>query len=175
MFLNELFEDVCPSDDRPVSYGDLITLERQLDQLFKQSNVDVSLTGKHFLDRVNDSRNLKQITICELREMFKAFYNQHKGHMGGFKPGFEAVLTDINTAINVPFVIKYNAKLDEIDLVAKTVMRKRHFATGASPSIKVDSKRNSPEPEKNAAANSENQRQLSALVKAGLRPRTART
>jgi hypothetical protein len=42
-------------------------------------------------------------------------------------PDAEAVLNDMQTDINMPFVLKWDGK--ELDLVAKTVMRKSNFAT----------------------------------------------
>ena len=37
--------------------------------------IDVEFT-RHFLDRVNDSRNKKQITVAELIRMFKQSYKK---------------------------------------------------------------------------------------------------
>jgi hypothetical protein len=42
-------------------------------------------------------------------------------------PDAEAVLHDINSHINIPFVLNWDAKTQEIDMVAKTVMRKTDF------------------------------------------------
>ena len=39
----------------------------------------------------------------------------------------EAVLNDMQTDINMPFALKWDGK--ELDLIAKTVMRKPNFAT----------------------------------------------
>ena len=44
-------------------------------------------------------------------------------------PDAEAVIHDMKTDVNMPFVLKYDAKNKELDLVAKTVMRKKNFAT----------------------------------------------
>ena len=44
---------------------DLDTVEKYADKLYKSLGVDVEFT-RHFLDRVNDARNIKQITIAEL-------------------------------------------------------------------------------------------------------------
>jgi hypothetical protein len=42
-------------------------------------------------------------------------------------PDAEAVLNDMQTDINMPFVLKWDGK--ELDLIAKTVMRKQNFGT----------------------------------------------
>ena len=44
-------------------------------------------------------------------------------------PDAEAVIHDMKTDVNMPFVLKYDSKNKELDLVAKTVMRKKNFAT----------------------------------------------
>ena len=44
-------------------------------------------------------------------------------------PDAEAVLKDMQTDINMPFVLKYDRRTQEFDLIAKTVMRKKGFKT----------------------------------------------
>jgi hypothetical protein len=44
-------------------------------------------------------------------------------------PDAEAVLNDMQTQINLPFVLKWDRDSEELDLVAKTVMRKKNFMT----------------------------------------------
>ena len=48
--------------EREVRKSDLDQLERYADRLFASLGIDVEFT-KHFLDRVNDERNVKQITV----------------------------------------------------------------------------------------------------------------
>ena len=40
-----------------------------------------------------------------------------------------AVINDMKTDINMPFVLAYDDRNKELDLVAKTIMRKRDFKT----------------------------------------------
>ena len=56
--------------DKEITQGDLSQLERFADKLFAKVGIDVEFT-KHFLDRVNDERNKKQITMSELTRLFK--------------------------------------------------------------------------------------------------------
>ena len=79
------------------------------------------------MDRVNDVRNRKQITVAELIRMFKQSYKKYGKKIARLGPDAEAVLNDMQTDINMPFVLKWDGK--ELDLVAKTVMRKQNFAT----------------------------------------------
>jgi hypothetical protein len=111
-----------------VSQSQLKELEKYLDQLFKILNVDVSFT-KHFLDRVNDSRNGKPITVDELQLLFKKTIQKYGKKIPALGPDAEAVLNDMQTQINLPFILKWDRDSEELDLVAKTVMRKKNFMT----------------------------------------------
>ena len=111
-----------------VSKSDLDGVEKFADRLFAKVGIDVEFT-RHFLDRVNDERNKKQITTAELTRLFKQTYNKHGKKIPQLGPDAEAVLKDMQTDINMPFVLKYDRNSQEFDLVAKTVMRKKGFKT----------------------------------------------
>ena len=116
----------APKKEAPkVTQADLNNLERVLDRLFKDLNIDIEFT-RHFLDRVNDARNKKGITIEELNALFTKAHNKHGTTLKNKPDDFQAILKSIMTKINVPFVIKLN-KGGMIELVAKTVMRKADF------------------------------------------------
>jgi hypothetical protein len=59
--------------------------------------------------------------------MFKQSYKKFGKKIAKLGPDAEAVLNDMQTDINMPFVLKWDGK--ELDLIAKTVMRKRNFGT----------------------------------------------
>lgn len=113
-----------------ISKQDLNRLETLLDRLWSVFNIDIEFT-RHFHDRVNDTRNKKPITLPELQKIFRdAFQKYGKGFAKNLsRDEVEAVLTDISTDINIPFVLKYDHRNQEIDLVSKTVMRKKGFKT----------------------------------------------
>jgi hypothetical protein len=111
-----------------VSQSDLKELEKYLDKLFSILNIDVSFT-RHFLDRVNDSRNGRPITVDELQLLFKKAIQKYGKKIPALGPDAEAVLNDMQSQINLPFVLKWDRENQELDLVAKTVMRKRNFMT----------------------------------------------
>jgi hypothetical protein len=96
--------------------------------LFAKVGIDVEFT-RHFLDRVNDERNKKQITTAELTRLFKQTYNKHGKKIPQLGPDAEAVISDMKTDINMPFVLNWDKQTQEFELVAKTVMRKKGFAT----------------------------------------------
>jgi len=114
-------------EERKLNRMDLDTVERYADRLFAKVGLDVEFT-KHFVDRVNDARNGKQITTAELVRLFKQSFSKHKQSFKNLDKGVEAVLNDIKTDINMPFVIKVDNHGD-LEMVAKTVMRKKNFST----------------------------------------------
>jgi len=112
-------------DQENVTKQDLKQLEIVLDRLFSSYNIDIEFT-KHFLDRVNDKRNGKHITIEELRDIFNKAYTKCAGSLSKMK-NIEAVLHDVQSDVNIPFILKYNN--GKIELVSKTIMRKKNFRT----------------------------------------------
>ena len=110
-----------------VTKKQLDTIERFADKLWAKVGLDIEFT-RHFLDRVNDARNKKQITGGEIQRLFKQSYKKHGKKISALGKGAEAVIKDMETDINMPFVLQLD-KNGELDLVAKTVMRKKDFKT----------------------------------------------
>ena len=126
-------------EERKLTKSDLDAVEKYADRLFAKIGLDVEFT-RHFLDRVNDARNGKQITQAELTRLFKQSFNKHKKTFEKLPKDVEAVLNDIRTDINMPFVIKLD-KNRELDMVAKTIMRKKNFSTSNKKYTVEDEKR----------------------------------
>lgn len=113
---------------KPISQSQLDNLEKALDRLWASLGVDIEFT-RHFIDRVNDERNKKQITIPELQLLFHKVYKKYGPALSKMnRDDIQAVLTDIKSNINIPFVLKIDRR-GELDLVSKTVMRKKDFRT----------------------------------------------
>ena len=110
-----------------VSKKDLDQVEKYADKLFAAVGIDVEFT-RHFLDRVNDERNKKPISTAELIRLFRLSYKKHGKRIPKMGPKAQAVIHDMETDINMPFVLNIDHK-GELDLVAKTVMRKKDFKT----------------------------------------------
>ena len=110
-----------------VTKKQLDTIERFADKLWAKVGLDIEFT-RHFLDRVNDARNKKQITGGEIQRLFKQSFRKHGKKISALGKGAEAVIKDMETDINMPFVLQLD-KNGELDLVAKTVMRKKDFKT----------------------------------------------
>lgn len=123
-----LFEAAEAPRPKEITDKDLKEIERYADALFKAVGVDIQFT-KHFLERVNDERNIRQITIDELTELFRKTFKMYGTRIPKLGADAEAVLNDMKTNINLPFVLKWDDKSQELDLVAKTIMRKKNFMT----------------------------------------------
>ena len=116
--------DLNAQAEKEIKKSDLDQVEKYADRLFASLGIDVEFT-RHFLDRVNDQRNVKQITSSELIRLFKQSFKKHGKTIAKLGPDAEAVINDMKTDINMPFVL--NLKGGELELVAKTVMRKKNF------------------------------------------------
>lgn len=116
MKIHELIvEDITP--------GELNQVEKFVDQLWSRLGIDIEFT-RHFLDRVNDERNGKPIGVDELISLFQKEFKANGIQISNMRRP-EAVLKDLLTNINIPFVLKKSG--DQKQLVSKTVMRKRNF------------------------------------------------
>jgi len=129
-----LISDILYEQDQEITQAQLDALEAVLDRVFGQLGIDVEFT-RHFLDRVNDERNRRQITIKELGLLFKKEFIKHGKPIAQLGPDAEAVMKDLQTDINMPFVL--NLKGQELELVAKTVMRKKDFKT-SGPKLRFE-------------------------------------
>ena len=109
-----------------VTKPQLDALERVVDRVFGQIGIDVEFT-RHFIDRVNDDRNGQPITIQELGRLFAKEYKRWGKPIAKMGPDTQAVMKDLESDINIPFALNWNGK--ELELVAKTVMRKKNFKT----------------------------------------------
>ena len=102
-------------------------LEKFADKLLAKYKIDVTFT-RHFVDRMNDTRNSPDIKIAELQKLFKKI-QKNKGKNILSNPDIEAVLKDMTADLNLPVVINYNN--GEFELVTKTIMRKKNFSTSS--------------------------------------------
>lgn len=114
--------------DNEVTQKELDMLETYIDKAFNKIGIDVEFT-RHFLDRVNDERNIRQITIKELGMLFAKEYKRWGKPIAQLGPDAEAVMKDISSDINIPFALKWDRNNNQLELVAKTVMRKKNFKT----------------------------------------------
>jgi hypothetical protein len=123
--------------DKQVTQADIDELEKFADKIFAKVGIDVNFT-RHFLDRVNDERNGKPISMSELTRLFKQEQKRWGKKIAQLGPDEEAVMKDLQTDLNLPFALRWDDKNNELDLIAKTVMRKKNFRT-PNPEFPVES------------------------------------
>lgn len=129
---NRPFSDFIKEE---ITKVDLAQVEAFADKIFAKVGIDVEFT-KHFLQRANDKRNGKDINVAELTRLFKQTYKKHGKKIPQLGKDAQAVLNDTQTELNLPFVLKWDEKNKEFDLVSKTIMRKKDFKT-SNPKLKV--------------------------------------
>lgn len=126
---------IAERDERPITKDELDQIERYADKLFAKVDVDVEFT-RHFLQRVNDERNRKQITPSELIRLFKQTYQRYGKKIPALGADAQAVIQDMKTDINMPFVLEPDGH-GGLDLISKTIMRKRGFRT-SNPTLTIE-------------------------------------
>jgi len=132
----QYIQEACDLDKK-VSKDDLRALEKQLDAMWKALKIDIEFPN-HFFDRINDPRNKKQITVCDVFDLFKKLFSKSGKKISNqvfkVKSGedFQAIVKDINTNINIPFTLDWLPKKKELMLVSKTIMRKKDFKSSKS-------------------------------------------
>jgi hypothetical protein len=80
----------------------------------------------HFVDRVNDKRNRPEIEADELYDFFDKLSDEKDELEDMLDSGEEVVAVDSDTDINIPLA---KDRRDPNTVVAKTIMRKKNFAT----------------------------------------------
>jgi len=111
---------------------DLDKVEDYADDMFNPIGIDVEFTH-HFVDRLNDPRNQKDIESEELKDLFKKLYLKHGQRLPNFRKGTHAVVSDMNSNINIPIELRWDANRKEFDMMNMTVMRKKNFYTKDLP------------------------------------------
>lgn len=119
------FKYLLEAEDE-ITETDLKNLEIYADRLFGKIGIDIEFT-RHFVDRVNDERNKKQITFSELSRLFREAFKKYGTKIKQLGDDAEAIIKDMLTDLNMPFVLEWNRRTEELDLIAKTIMRKKGF------------------------------------------------
>jgi hypothetical protein len=107
-----------------IDQAGLNQVEAFVDKLWAKLGIDVEFT-RHFIERLNSERNGKPISTAELVRLFKREYEMYGAAIRKLDDRDEAVLKDLTTQLNLPFVIRDTN--DGKTLIAKTIMRKPNF------------------------------------------------
>lgn len=134
--LTDKYKEMTPGESKKKSFKEMneeVTqkqikdLEVFADRLLNKFDIDIEFT-RHFADRMNDARNKPEIKISELQQFFKKIAAE-KGKNIKQNADAEVVLKDMQKDLNLPVVINYKKDRDEFEVVNKTIMRKKGFAT----------------------------------------------
>jgi hypothetical protein len=126
-------EDSCPV----ITKDHMKAFEKFVDRMFEKFGVDFDFT-KHFRERMSDTRNDPCISMKELADLIKKIYEEKKrgkNTLSKYKDS-EVVIKDMQSDLNMPVAIEYDPKKDELEVIAKTVMRKKNFRT-PNPVVRV--------------------------------------
>jgi len=120
-----------------VTAAHMKAFEQFVDKMFDKFNIDFDFT-KHFRERISDERNNPCISLKEIADTIKKIYNKYKSGEKTLSKYVDAevVLKDLQNDLNMPIAVEYDRKNDEIEVVAKTIMRKKNFRT-PNPEIKL--------------------------------------
>jgi len=131
--ITDLVESILKEDSNRITKTQLQRIEQYADKVFKEFAIDVNFQNlaknTHFFQRLNDPRNQEPITADELRQLFRKASLKWGHRLRQSTNGLEAVLKDMETDINLPFIIKVDFENQELDLVPKTIMRKKNFSS----------------------------------------------
>ena len=101
-------------------------IEAFADRVFAKVGIDVNFT-RHFIDRLRTRDAM--ITSAELTRLFKQEAKRWGKPIAQMGPEAQGVMKDLKTDVNVPFVLQWDDTNQELDLIAKTVMKKKNFST----------------------------------------------
>ncbi len=111
-----------------MSHSQLNQIEKYAEKQLSPEDIEFT---KHFFDRVNDTRNGKEISEPELTGFFKRLARHKKEFKEFLEKYNQIVVKDKRYDINIPFVKQAN------QIIAKTVMRKDDFKT-SNPTLSVE-------------------------------------
>ena len=121
----ERMKKITKQRNEGFSQKDVDDIEKFADRILKKYDIDIEFT-RHFVDRLNDTRNKPEIKVAELQRFFKKI-QRNKGRNIKNNPDIEVVLKDMSSNLNLPVVINY--KNGGFEVVNKTIMRKPDFKT----------------------------------------------
>lgn len=118
--------ETCPV----LTVAHMKAFEKFVDKMFEKFGLDFEFT-KHFRERMSDERNDPCIDLKELATMIKKIYAKYKKGDKSLSKyvNAQAVIKDLQSDLNMPIAVEYDKKNDEIDVIAKTIMRKKNFKT----------------------------------------------
>jgi len=119
--LDSIEERIYFKPEPNIGLDDVEFLDQYADD--KLAPLDIDLTGKHFVDRLNDPRNNPEIEVDEIEDFIDKLSNKKEKFSDLLDDNEEIVTKDRQTNLNIPFMKGKNKA------IAKTIMRKANFIT----------------------------------------------
>ena len=119
----------APLTENYITRSELSSIESMADSFFSQYGIDVNMQGQftHFFDRLNDPRNDAPIYMDELEDVFRKLAQEHGARIQRQieldRP--TAVASDLESDIHMPFMLKWNERDKDINLIPKTIKKQR--------------------------------------------------
>jgi len=109
-----------------ITRQELTQVKQSLAKFYSTIGMDIQFSN-HFLERCNDPRNGKEISVAEVIRLFREEFKTYGNKLSSLGPDAHGVLMDLGTHLNVSFVINYDYRTRTLDLVAKNIMRKTKY------------------------------------------------
>jgi len=114
-----------------MSAAQLRTVQNTVNNLWNKMNINISLPPSHFLDRINNDRNVwgkyGMVEPEELIKLFAKVYKKYGFDLTKINDEVEVLFTDLASSLNIPVIVKPKKKGHGLDIIAKTIMRKKNF------------------------------------------------
>ncbi len=117
-----LVEDIEFLNEK-ISVVSVKKIEKYIGDLFSALNIDFEYCNNFFAE-VNTKRNDDSVTNSELIRLFNTRFN---AVLKTFNGDVQKVVEEMSVDINVPFILVWNQESEELNLMAKTITKKRGF------------------------------------------------
>ena len=115
-----------------ITRQELTQIENAVDGFFQEYGIDVNFQGQftHFIERLNDPRNEAPIYTDELRDFFEDLANEYGDRIANQlkqnRPSGVGSDYQFDIPIHMPFILQWNAGKKIIELIPKTVVKRRN-------------------------------------------------
>jgi hypothetical protein len=115
-----------------ITRQELAQIETAVDEFFQEYGIDVNFQGQftHFIERLNDPRNEAPIYTDELRDFFEDLANEYGDRIANQlkqnRPSGVGSDYQFDIPIHMPFILQWNAGKKIIELIPKTVVKRRN-------------------------------------------------
>lgn len=107
-----------------VATSDVQYVEKYLNALYAKIKLGFNFSN-HFMERVNDSRNVPPINKQELLVFYGKLFEKHKDDLMKLRPEEEVLISNEQMQLHSPIVLKQGNRSNFIRV--KTIIRKKKY------------------------------------------------